>query len=286
MFKVMKMYSIILFLVSTLLFSCNKTEPFIWDEKYDISIMSFNIRYDTPDDGEHQWSNRKEACVQMLEEIKPAVFGIQEGLQHQVNYLDEELVGYDYIGVGRDDGHFRGEYAAIFYLKDRFEVIKNGNFWLSETPDTPSLGWDANNIRIVSWVQLKDHDHGKEIFIFNTHFDHKGAEARKESAKLLIDRINYLTGEDAPVFVTGDFNALLGNDILDPILREMKEAQSNSENTNDGKSFNGWGKLFHQRNIDFIFYKEAEALAFRTVIKDYGVPFISDHYPIIAYFEY
>ena len=280
------MYSLFFSLVSFILFSFNNAESFEWNSDHDISIMSFNIRYDTKDDGEHQWSNRKAACVKMLKEITPSVFGIQEGLRHQVNFLDEKLPEYDHVGVGRDDGKTSGEFAAIFYLKDRFEIINTGNFWLSETPEQPSLGWDANNIRIVTWVKLKDLNHKNELYVFNTHFDHMGSEARKESAKLVIKRINSIAGNDSRVYLCGDFNALLGNDILRPVLDEMKEAQSNAAYSNDGKSFNGWGKLLHQSDIDFIFYRNSQVLAFRTVVKNYGVPYISDHYPIIAYFDY
>lgn len=265
---------------------CSGDGPVIWTDSYDISVMSFNLRYDTVEDGENQWDNRKEACLKLIRETNPSIFGIQEGLDNQVAYLDDSLPEYSYVGVGRDDGESSGEYSAIYYDNDQFELIESQSFWLSETPEMPSLGWDANNIRIVTWAHLKDLDHNKSIFIFNTHFDHKGKTAREESAKLLVEKIGEIAHEDAPVFVTGDFNALIGNAIMEPITEAFLNARSTAEEADKKKSFNNWGNKLVSRNIDFIFYNHATALAYRTVTEDFGVPFVSDHYPLIAHFDY
>ncbi len=253
---------------------------------FDINIISFNLRYDEPRDGENQWKNRKEACVSMLKEFQPSVFGIQEGLHNQVSYLDEKLPNYDYVGVGRDDGRSKGEYAAIFYDVNHFELLGNGNFWLSETPEKPSKGWDANNIRITTWVKLKDIKKDKIIYVFNAHFDHIGEVAQLKSSELLVQKIQEITEPNTPVFITGDFNMLMESDRLEPITSQYLSAKKSVEISDDYKSFNGFGSKVPGINIDFIFYKNAKALAYKTIIKDYGVSYISDHYPIVSYFAY
>lgn len=272
--------------ICSLFNSCSKKTPFRWTADYDVSVMSFNIRYDTEEDGENRWANRKEACLNLFKETNPSIVGIQEGLHHQVNFLDDNLPQYDFVGVGRDDGHSSGEYAAIYYLAEDFELLESNTFWLSETPDVPSLGWDANNIRIVTWAHLRDIEHDKSIFVFNTHFDHKGKTARKESAKLMVQKIKEIAEENAPIFITGDFNAWISNSLLDPITSEYFSARRFANYTDNKKSFNLWGKWYANWNVDYIFYENADALAFRTVTEDYGVPYISDHYPLITHFNY
>lgn len=281
----MKLKFISLLIAVSFLYSCNK-KTFIWTAEYDISVMSFNIRYDEPADGENQWSNRKAAVLEMWEETNPSIVGIQEGLQHQVEFLDDNLSNYDYIGVGRDDGQTSGEYAAIYYKTADYELLESNTFWLSETPDVPSLGWDANNIRITTWAHFRDLNHDQSIYVFNTHFDHKGKTARTESAKLLVQKIKEIAEDDASIFVIGDFNAWISNDLFKPITAEYFDARRFADNTDNKKSFNLWGKWYVNWSLDYIFYKNTHALAFRTVTKDYGVPYISDHYPLITHFNY
>ncbi len=279
-------FKLIVFLIATSFFlSCNK-KTFIWTSDYDVSVMSFNIRYDEPADGVNKWSNRKEAVLKMWKEINPSIVGIQEGLNHQVIFLDDSLSQYDFVGVGRDNGQTSGEYAAIYYKKNDFELLESNTFWLSETPEVPSLGWDANNTRITTWAHFKDLNHGKSIYVFNTHFDHKGKTARKEAAKLLVQKIKEIATDDAPIFVIGDFNARIRNKIFKPIKNEYFSARKFAEKTDKRNSFNLWGKWYAKWSVDYIFYKNAHALAFRTVTKNYGVPYISDHYPLITHFNY
>ncbi len=266
--------------------SCNKNID-KWDEQYSLSIMSFNLRYDTSEDGENQWSNRKDACILMLEEIQPHILGIQEGLENQVYFLNEQLPWHDYVGVGRDDGEAMGEYSAIFFDTTLFSKMETGNFWLSETPEIPSMGWDAACIRIVTWVQLLNKNSNEILYVFNTHFDHEGKEAQQESGYLLIEKIESITQWAYPVFITGDFNVLASNKALNPILEECNDARKEAQYCSNGKSFNAFGRGggFMNRDIDYIFYKNYLApTAFKTIKKTYGVPYISDHYPIIAYF--
>lgn len=281
----MRLKFIILLIIASFFCSCNK-QAFIWTSEYDISVMSFNIRYDEPADGENQWSNRKEAILDMWSKTTPSIVGIQEGLNHQVEFLDDNLSNYDYIGVGRDDGQTSGEYCAIYYKSNEFELLESNTFWLSETPETPSRGWDANNTRITTWAHFRDINHDRSIYVFNAHFDHKGKTARKESAKLLVNKIKEIAEENAPIFITGDFNAWISNGLFETITEEYFDARRFADNTDNKKSFNLWGKWYANWSVDYIFYKNAHALAFRTVTEDYGVPYISDHYPLITHFNY
>lgn len=266
--------------------SCKPTEIDTYQGNANVKVMSFNLRYDEPTDGENQWDNRKEAILKMVNEIQPSIIGIQEGLHNQVRYLDDRLTAYHYVGVGRDDGHSSGEYAAIFYAKDYFELLETDNFWLSETPETPSRGWDANNTRICTWAKLRDINGNKIIYVFNTHFDHKGKTAQQLSSELIVDKIKKIAEENAPVFISGDFNLLIGNERLQAITKNYFSAKRFAEISDDNQSFNAWGRNILSRNIDFIFYQNAQATAYKTVVKNYGVPYISDHYPIIAHFNY
>lgn len=269
--------------------SCSKDniDSFPNDDKH-LKIMSFNIRYDNSEDGINRWLNRQTACVDMFKDIQPNVFGIQEGLVHQVEYIDNHLPQYSYYGIGRDDGKKAGEYAAIFYELDRYQRLDSGTFWLSETPEIPSIGWDADLERIVSWVKLKDIENGIVFYVFNTHFDHKGNMARVESAKLIVKKMDDIVKNDEPIFLLGDFNGLIGNKMFDPILEELKHSKKEAKDTDQKKSFNHFGKYggILNVNIDFIFYNSMTISKYRTIDTNYGVKYISDHYPIIAWFTY
>lgn len=273
-------------LVLLMILGCTPIEIDDYKGQSDISIMSFNLRYDESADGDNQWNNRKEACVAMLKELKPTIIGIQEGLHNQVRYLDENLPNYAYVGVGRDDGYSSGEYAAIYYDSLRVELLDSGHFWLSETPESPSKGWDANNTRICTWAKFKDQSKDKEFYVFNTHFDHIGKVAQLESSKLMISKVNSMANNDTPVFLTGDFNVLIDSKNLAPITETYFSAQRYAERSDDNPSYNAWGLYVINRNIDFIFYKNAKALSYKTIVKDYGVPYISDHYPILSHFNF
>jgi len=270
----------------TLISSCKPIEIDDFSGDSDLSVMSFNLRYDEPSDEENQWANRKEACITMLNEVKPTIFGIQEGLHNQVSYLEHNLQNYSYVGVGREDGHSGGEYAAIFYDEAKVEPTDNGNFWLSETPEYPSIGWDANNIRICTWAKFKDILKDKEFYVFNTHLDHKGKTAQQESSKLIVQKIQEITEPGFPIFITGDFNMLIGNSRLEPITTNYYSAQRFAERSDDNKSYNAFGLGVISRNIDFIFYNNSRAVSYKTIVRNYGAPYISDHYPIITHFKY
>ena len=150
------------------------------------SIMSYNIRYSTERDKENQWEYRKAEVVELINYYSPEIFGIQEGLEKQVKYIDMALDNYRYVGVGRDDGKTKGEYAAIFYNHDRLRPISSHTYWLSETPNEVSIGWDASMERITTFGQFYDMQTEDTLYVFNCHFDHIGKTSRKNSAKLIL----------------------------------------------------------------------------------------------------
>ena len=178
-----------------------------------LRVMSFNIRYGTAGDGENRWENRKELVLKTIRAFDPDILGTQEVLAFQARFLREKLPEYGFAGVGRDDGKAAGEFAAVFFKKSRFEKVGEEHFWLSTTPEVPgSKSWDSSITRVTSHVtlRLRDGSHGV-VHHFNTHFDHRGATARLESARLMRDRIDKL-GAGATVVVTGDFNAGAGSE--------------------------------------------------------------------------
>ena len=144
----------------------------------DIKVISYNVRF-SGGDGENHWDLRKHASINMINDEKPTVFGVQEAKADQIAYLKENLPQYGYIGVGREDGKDGGEHMSIFYLKDQVELLDGGTFWLSETPDVPSKGWDAACKRSCTWTKLKMKDTGKEFAYINTHLDHVGKVAQR-----------------------------------------------------------------------------------------------------------
>lgn len=174
----------------------------------ELLVGSYNIRYDNPDDVKrgNGWMQRLPVISDLLTYEDPDIFGVQEALAHQVADLQRSLPAYDYVGVGREDGKEQGEYAAVFYRRDRFKRLRSGHFWLSETPERPSFGWDAACMRICSWVELEDQPTKRRLFFFNLHLDHVGKVARLASAHLVLSKIQSLAGASSPVILTGDFN--------------------------------------------------------------------------------
>ncbi len=181
-------------------------------------VGSYNIRYKNRNDSlnGNVWTKRCQVICDQVNFMSPLIFGTQEVLYGQLQDLKRGLDGYDYIGIGRDDGERGGEHEAIFYKKDRLTLIDDGNFWLSETPEKPGLGWDAACIRICTWgkfqINAKKKKDRTTFYFFNLHMDHVGVVARREAAKLVVARIREIA-KDAPVILTGDFNVDQTNEI-------------------------------------------------------------------------
>lgn len=251
-----------------------------------ITVISYNIRLNTPDDGDNIWDNRKGASVKMVNMENPDFLCVQEAYFVQLEYMLNNLPKYSYIGVGRDDGAHAGEHMAILYDKERFEVIQHGDFWLSETPDKCSRGWDAACHRIVTWGYFRDKKTDRRIYCFNTHLDHIGEIARRESVKLITARIKSIVQDKrAAVFLTGDFNSPVENEIFKPLKKILRQARKDAPITDDKGTFNGWGSAPNNIVIDHIFYKNCKSLIFKTLNQNiYGRAFISDHFPVKAVF--
>jgi endonuclease/exonuclease/phosphatase family metal-dependent hydrolase len=180
----------------------------------DLRVMSFNIRYGTAKDGENRWELRKEFLAGTIREFRPDLLGTQETLKTQRDFLASRLPDHEVLGVGRDNGKDQGEMTALYYRRDRFEVLDSGHFWLSETPDVPgSKSWDSSLPRMVSWVRLRDRKQpaAPPIVFANTHFDHLGTVARLESAQMLRRRAEERQSDDS-LILTGDFNASENSD--------------------------------------------------------------------------
>ncbi|MDB9152161.1 endonuclease/exonuclease/phosphatase family protein [Parabacteroides distasonis] len=176
------------------------------EDKEVLKIATFNLRMDTPSDGENAWLHRKDMVNDLIRFYGFDLFGTQEGFTHQLNDI-LRLSDYRFIGVGRDDGKDAGEHCAIFYRSDRFKVLDQGDFWLSEHPEKPGRGWDGTCCnRICTWGKFEDLKNHKQFYFFNVHYEYEGDVARRESSNLMISRITSIAGNQ-PVFLTGDFNA-------------------------------------------------------------------------------
>ena len=250
--------------------------------------ISFNIRYDNSWDKEHSWQDRKTAVVKILKNYKPAIFGIQEGLLNQVNYIDKNLKDYHYIGVGRDDGKTKGEYSPLFYNYTKFKLLKRGTFWLSKTPEKPSKGWDAALNRICSYGLFKSVKSGQIFWVFNTHFDHKGSVARLNSAKLILDKITALNKNKYPVVLMGDFNGTPDKAPIKLLKNKLIDAKEVAKNPfkGSGGTFNGFNNAQTKTRIDYFFISKIKVLKYSPITQmRANNKFVSDHFPIFMRFE-
>jgi len=251
-----------------------------------INIMSYNIRSSVKNeqDGIHGWVNRKEAAVRMLMTERPDVVGMQEEMPDQEAYLREHLSNlYDAVSISRDPNNREDEACAVFYRKDKYDLVRTNTFWLSETPDVPSRGWDGKYKRIVTYVYIQDKKSGQLYLVFNTHLDHKGVVAREKSLQLIADSAIAIGGDTIPMFVMGDLNVTPDAPELAPMWNTMKLAQNEAPVTDTSYTFHGY-KDKKGKMIDYIYYRNASALEFRILRDGYGVPYLSDHYPIVGTF--
>lgn len=251
-----------------------------------LTVMSFNIRMSQNDaDGANHWQNRKEAVVKLIQTEHPAIVGMQEVCPDQMAYLDSCLTGYAHVGTPRDDGKALGETMAIFYDTARVDLSANRVLWLSETPDKVSKGWDAACNRTLETADFTIKPSGRKLAYFNTHLDHVGPEARKNSILLIVDEINKTVADSIPFILSADFNTNAADVIFDPLKAVAKVARVESPKADSVATYNGFGdprelRPEQERVIDHFFFKNATPLEFRTLTGDYGVPYISDHYPI------
>lgn len=252
-----------------------------------VDVMSFNIRLDHAGDSLNNWKFRKDNAAQMIAYYAPDIVGTQEVIKNQLDDLKSRLPQYTALGVGRADGKEQGEYCSLFYKTDRFELIKNGDFGLSETPDSIGLkGWDAACERIVTWAILKDKVSGKQLAAFNTHFDHVGEVARRESAKLILDKIKVIAN-GLPVIVTGDFNGTIDSEPITVLTEGGMQNTYAKATTVYGPawSFHDFGRIPVEARplIDFIFVSGPITVDKCRVIGDKpDNGYLSDHAPILS----
>ncbi len=251
-----------------------------------IRVITYNIRFNNPDDGVNAWPNRSKQVAALLAFHQADVFGLQEALFGQIEDIQAQLPEMEWIGVARDDGEKSGEFSPLFYNAKKFEAVQKGWFWLSENPENPGLGWDAACNRICTWAILKELKGNQQYLILNTHFDHKGDLARIESAKLILQKIKEINKADLPVILTGDFNLTPEQEPIELISEELNDSKTTSNELPYGPSgtFNGFD--FNsplKERIDYIFVNN------KIEVKQYGVlsdskdqKYPSDHLPVFV----
>ena len=254
-----------------------------FEKKNNLKILSYNIRYDNPDDGINKWGNRKETIIKYIKNNTPDIIGMQEVLNNQLIDLQFFLNEYKFIGVGREDGKTKGEYSPIFFKPSKLKLIKSDTFWLSETPEKVSKGWDAALERICTYALFEQISTKKEFMVFNTHFDHIGVKARKESVKLILKMIKKTNQKKIPTLLTGDFNLTPETKPIKILKNSFYDVMGPSD---FGESFNGTFTGFNidkiaSRRIDYIFEKDFKVFeAKHVLIRTPKGLWASDHHPV------
>lgn len=264
----------------------------------ELSVISFNIRVlgglsELIDP--NSWSRRRSATPAMIKDQCPDIFGVQEALSDQLTYVGDNLPNYSYVGVGREDGKEiseitnskeSGEIMAIFYNTSKIELLDWGTYWLSTTPDVPSISWEADYNRTMTWAKMQMKYSGKKFFYVNTHLDNHSGTAREEGLKLIVKKIAEMNIDNLPVVLTGDFNVTPDNTVLKVLDNaEMLDARTTATKTDNLPTFNGFGNEDESpRVIDYIYYRGFSSCPeYETIVKQYAnIQYISDHYPIVA----
>ena len=252
----------------------------------DISVMTYNIKWDNTNDTVNNWNDRKEAMVDLLKHYQPNIIGMQEVVNGQLNYLVTNLPNFASIGVGREDGKEKGEYSPILYDTELLKVVKSSTFWLSDTPDKISVGWDAALERICTYALFEDLKTKKQFWVFNTHFDHIGVMAREKSAELIVSKMKDINMDNLPVVLMGDLNLTPDET---PILY-LKDALTDGHSITEKKfygptgTFNGFDQDRVLTNrIDYIFVDSFKVLEYMHIDdRMENNKHISDHLPVLA----
>lgn len=272
-------------LFSLLLCSMLTLQLSVAQQSNSINVATYNLRYDTKNDGINAWPNRKENVKDLIRFHEFDLFGTQEALRHQLTDI-AELKDYAFFGAGRDDGKEAGEHSAIFYRKDRFKILQSGNFWLSETPDKPGKGWDATCCnRICSWAKFSDLKTKKEFFFFSVHFDHQGVEARRESGKLMVTKIKEIA-KNSPVIMVGDLNSTPETEQVKTIQTLLNDSHNVTATPPYGPegTFNAFKfDAPMDKRIDYIFVsKQFDVLKYGVLTDAKEQRYPSDHQPVVA----
>ena len=255
------------------------------EEKANVRWATFNMRLDTPADSLNNWKYRKERVAQYIQDMKLDVVGTQEVLQNQFNDLKSLLPDFEGVGVARDDGKETGEYSAVFYRKSVFDALDSGTFWLAENPDSVGMmGWDAACIRVATWAKLQHKATGKIVMAVNTHFDHVGKVARRESALLIIRKIKEIVG-DRPAVLTGDFNVTDQSEAYNTIVSNefvLLDAHKVAEKVGGvSYTFHDFDRreMEKRSKIDFVFVTPQIKVLQSEVTQEVKEALLSDHNP-------
>jgi endonuclease/exonuclease/phosphatase family metal-dependent hydrolase len=262
-----------------------------------LTIMSFNIRYGTADDGENRWDLRRPLLMEVLADEQADIIGVQEALHSQMQQIVEAMPVYAYVGVGRDDGRTAGEYSAILYRRERLRELESGTFWFSNTPSRPaSTSWGNRIPRICTWARFADAG-GRRFYVYNVHLDHESQPSRERSVRLLADRIRQRRGREEPVIVTGDFNAdeqnpatrwLLGQRVPGVrgrarvrLVDTFRRLHPDARNVGTFTGFE-FGHV-DESKIDYVLTSpDVTVLAARIVQTSRAERYPSDHFPVVA----
>lgn len=241
-----------------------------------VTAMSFNIRHtgEASDVGDRAWSNRKAAVVNMIKTESPDLIGFQECTAEQCSYLEEKLPEYGFYAPTNN--------KVTAYKKAKFDLLSNGRFWLCDTPNKAVVGWDAGGVRATAWMKLREKSSIQILYFFDTHLDVSGKKARIEGAKVNVEQMRMICG-NFPQLIVGDMNTSEAA-CHENFRAYLSDARELSPETDSEATFNGWGNSGSM--IDYIYYKNATPLCFKTLNGgDYGVKYVSDHYPILFKFE-
>jgi len=254
-----------------------------------MNVITYNIRYNTPSDNENAWPRRRGDVIRVLKTHKADIFSVQEALYDQIMDLKDGMKGFEYVGVGRDDGNVNGEFSAIYYNSGRYTLLEDGTFWLSKTPKIPSKSWDAVLNRVCTWARFRENETFHTFYVFNTHFDHEGSVARKKSAELILKKITEIVDRKDPVLLCGDFNLTQDEKPLVLIQQKLKDSRHVSINAPKGPvgTFNGFD--FHstlENRIDYIFVNKLVDVINYSVLNDSREGrYPSDHLPVLIQVE-
>jgi endonuclease/exonuclease/phosphatase family metal-dependent hydrolase len=286
----MKKYIYLLIFILSTFISWQSAAQELLRIEYPLRVVSYNIRFDNPNDGSNVWANRKDRVAGLLRFHKADIICIQEALFNQIGDLKAALPEFDYYGVGREDGKKGGEFCPVFFDRSRFKILESGTFWLSETPEKAgSTAWYATLPRITTWVKFRDLASGGDFFIFNTHLDHASQEARDNGSALIMEKINRMC-EGFPVILAGDFNDKPGSKPYNNVIYnggaiQMFDARAAANFPHYGSTFTfvGWdfigvpGKI-----IDYIFVNQKVNVICHAIINDnWDGVYPSDHLPVL-----
>lgn len=250
--------------------------------QHDIKIISYNIKNSEAQNGTNSWEYRYGASADMFLDQNADVMALQEPLEDQIYFITQNFPNYKCVGKGAEDGKKKGEYTAIVYNKKTVSELGWGMFWLSETPEVPSKGWDAAQNCTATWALLKHKSTGKKFYVVNTDLDQNGRESRKNGVQLILDKIAEINKDSLPVVLAGGFDMRSSDASLAGVESAMKNARSSAPKTDNTGTYNNWGK--NSDIVDHIYYSGFSSCPeYQTVTKRYADrKFVSDHYPIMV----